>query len=551
MSYDDWYEEEIENEYLGLTKLLRARTYEELQIKISNQESIWDKKEEAQRARDKISDLKEQAIELTEDALATIDEFNNILKATIEVDDKLNWNTLFKRESFRKHFNFTENPPILLKHEPILSLNDFAVAHKVPSKSAFEILLPFLKTKRMETETRIKELYESEIKKFNEKSELLLRQYNEEIEQYEKRKKTALELFDKEKNEFMEAQKQYNDSIHKFRNDFETNEVGAIERYLRLVLEYSRYPEIINKDFEISYEPISKTAIISYWLPNIDIIPKTTGYKFVQSRKALEEIFMKQKDFDTFYESIIMQITLRTIHEVYESVYTNSVDSVVFNGWVKGIDKATGNEFTSCIISCQASKTLFESFNLANVSPKECIRSLKGLVAGPLATMAPVKPILDINRDDKRFIESKEILAGINSTDNLATMDWEDFEHLVRELFSKLFSREDSEVRVTQASRDGGVDAIAFDPDPIRGGKFVIQAKRYNNVVPVSAVRDLYGTMINEGAVKGILVTTSYYGNDSREFAKDKPITLIDGSNLVHLFQEHGHNVRIELQKKQ
>lgn len=36
---------------------------------------------------------------------------------------------------------------------------------------------------------------------------------------------------------------------------------------------------------------------------------------------------------------------------------------------------------------------------------------------------------------------------------------------------------------ITQASRDGGVDAIAFDPDPIRGSKIVIQAKRYTNTV--------------------------------------------------------------------
>ena len=61
---------------------------------------------------------------------------------------------------------------------------------------------------------------------------------------------------------------------------------------------------------------------------------------------------------------------------------------------------------------------------------------------------------------------------------------------------------------MTQASRDGGVDAIAFDPDPIRGGKIVIQAKRYAYTVGVSAVRDLYGTLMNEGATKGILVTT-------------------------------------------
>ena len=102
--------------------------------------------------------------------------------------------------------------------------------------------------------------------------------------------------------------------------------------------------------------------------------------------------------------------------------------------------------------------------------------------------------------------------------------------------------------KVTQASRDQGVDAVAFDPDPIRGGKFVIQAKRYTKVVPVSAVRDLYGTMLNEGAVKGILVTTAHYGPDSREFAKDKPITLIDGSNLVYLLEQYGYHVRLDVE---
>jgi restriction system protein len=133
---------------------------------------------------------------------------------------------------------------------------------------------------------------------------------------------------------------------------------------------------------------------------------------------------------------------------------------------------------------------------------------------------------------------------------NLAAMNWEDFEHLVRQLFEREFGGSGGEVRITQASRDRGVDAIAFDPDPIRGGKFVIQAKRYNIVVPVSAVRDLYGTMISEGAVKGILVTTSYYGHDSREFAKDKPLALIDGENLVYMFQKHGYDLHISLLPK-
>ena len=64
--------------------------------------------------------------------------------------------------------------------------------------------------------------------------------------------------------------------------------------------------------------------------------------------------------------------------------------------------------------------------------------------------------------------------------------------------------------------------------------------------MPVSAVRDLYGTMIAEGASKGILVTTSHFGRDSREFAKDKPITLIDGPNLVYMFATLGHGLRAQ-----
>jgi restriction system protein len=120
---------------------------------------------------------------------------------------------------------------------------------------------------------------------------------------------------------------------------------------------------------------------------------------------------------------------------------------------------------------------------------------------------------------------------------------------LVRQAFERLFARDGVEVRVTQASRDRGVDAIAFDPDPLRGGKIVIQAKRYTRVVDVAAVRDLYGTVHNEGANKGILVTTSTFGRDSYEFAQGKPLTLIDGGNLLHLLRQQGMDYRIDLEE--
>jgi hypothetical protein len=58
---------------------------------------------------------------------------------------------------------------------------------------------------------------------------------------------------------------------------------------------------------------------------------------------------------------------------------------------------------------------------------------------------------------------------------------------------------------------------------------------------------DLYGTVVNEGANRGILVTTSHFGPDSYDFAKDKPISLVDGPNLVAMLRKHGRRYRIDL----
>ena len=52
---------------------------------------------------------------------------------------------------------------------------------------------------------------------------------------------------------------------------------------------------------------------------------------------------------------------------------------------------------------------------------------------------------------------------------------------------------------------------------------------------------------MNEGASKGILVTTSDYGSDAYEFASGKPLTLLNGSNLLHLLGKHGIAAHIDL----
>jgi restriction system protein len=142
---------------------------------------------------------------------------------------------------------------------------------------------------------------------------------------------------------------------------------------------------------------------------------------------------------------------------------------------------------------------------------------------------------------DKRFVEYGDVLAGLETRPNLMELNPWEFENLV----SNLFTKWGLDTKLTRSTKDGGVDAIAFDTRAFLGGKFIIQAKRYKNTVGVSAVRDLYGTMLNEGANKGILVTTSGYGPDAFNFAKDKPIELIDGGQLLYMLDQVGIQAKI------
>ena len=271
--------------------------------------------------------------------------------------------------------------------------------------------------------------------------------------------------------------------------------------------------------------------------------------KYIAAKNEFTESFLSDSAFEKMYDALLYKIALRSLHELTGADVVDAIDSVVFNGWVRAIDASIGKEINGCILSIQIMKKEFAEINLGKVDPKACFKKLKGVGSSKLAALVPIRPILQLNTNDERFVPSHEVADGLDSSVNLAAMDWEEFEHLIREVFEKEFTTDGSEVKITRASRDGGVDAVVFDPDPLRGGKIVIRAKRYTNTVGLSAVRDLYGTVVNEGANKGILVTTADYGPDAYEFAKDKPLTLLSGSNLLHLLAKHGHQARIDLRE--
>ncbi len=348
-----------------------------------------------------------------------------------------------------------------------------------------------------------------------------------------------------EKAESILKEKKHKEHFQRIKTGYENRELRTISEYCSLVLNQSLYPDFFPKTFEIDYKPDTKILIVEYTLPALEDFPTLKEIKKVSYK--LREYYASETQMQKIFENTLYNVTLRTIYELFTADKIDAIDAISFNGWVNAINKATGKKVNNCILSIQVKKSEFLDIDLRHVDPKICFKNLKGVGSSRLSGMIPIQPIMQISKNDKRFTSHYDVADNMDDSTNLAAMDWEDFEHLIREVFGKEFSSNGGEVKVTQASRDGGVDAIAFDPDPIRGGKIIIQAKRYTNTVGVSAVRDLYGTVMNEGANKGILVTTADYGPDAYEFVKGKPLTLMNGANLLYLLEKHGHKAKIDI----
>ena len=119
------------------------------------------------------------------------------------------------------------------------------------------------------------------------------------------------------------------------------------------------------------------------------------------------------------------------------------------NGRVRFRDEATGKQVESCIISLQSSRAEFAGIQLGHVNARSCFRKLKGVGSGKLHGLVPVAPLLEFSRRDERFVTPRAVAGHLGEGENLAAMDWEDFEHLVREVFEQEFARSGGQVKIT------------------------------------------------------------------------------------------------------
>jgi len=390
-------------------------------------------------------------------------------------------------------------------------------AEYIRPPSFFEKLIPSLRDRYAEYEREGQQNFDDATKMWNATETKRLKLLN-----------AARRIFDEQLNSRRTENTHLIDGYH-------NADPWFVEEYVKRVFSKESLPGGIPVLVRCTYVPESRQLIIEQELPTVDVVPTVKSHKYIASRNEVKEVQRPKTEIKQIYASLIAQIALSTLCILRRTDQARVIDAIAYNGMVDMINTATGQEEHRCLISINTTSDVLNGIDFSRVDAIDCLRGLRAHVSESPHEMTAVRPIVAFNFDDPRFVEKHDILSELDTRSNLADLSPSEFEQLITGLFEKM----GLETRQTRPSRDGGVDCVAWDMRPVIGGKVVIQAKRYRRTVGVSAVRDLFGTVMNEGATKGILVTTSGYGKSAFEFANNKPLELLNGSNLLALLKEH------------
>ena len=326
-----------------------------------------------------------------------------------------------------------------------------------------------------------------------------------------------------------------NTEVETRRAAFAAGDPEAVEWFVSRVLDASRYPADFPRQYQVAYRPENRDVVVEFELPPQRVVPVVRGYRYIKARDAIDPLPRPATEIRQRYARLIACVALRTLHEVFASTPADVVEAVVFNGRVSTIDRATGKPDRPHLLSVEAERSVFEDIVLAAVEPAACLKRLNALVSPNPFDLEAVEPFIAFDLKRFRFTDDMDVIAGLDARKNLLKLSPTEFEHLVRQLFVAM----GAEAWTTIPSKDGGVDAVATSKNLFFGGVCLIQAKRWTGVVGLESVHALTGVMADHNATTGVLVTTSWFGRASEQFANRNRVTLINGAELKQLIKEH------------
>lgn len=366
----------------------------------------------------------------------------------------------------------------------------------------------------------------------NDKSyDELMNEYEQDLAEW----KNGKDFFEEEQNEI-------NLRIDTFKKSYTQLHGDYVQRYCDLVIDSLKFSNLFPTYFDLDYKAQNKQLVIDYDLPTIQ---DCEFWTIPRSMDAGAHVCYPN-EIPGIFSDICRSIVLRVLYEVFLADSANAVERIIFNGFVEVENSYNGGFDRLCVISIEVTRNQVLSIDLKSRDRQICFKRID-LDSVFFENIVAVSPIERALKPDRRFVDRQESSTPSIGIENLIAMKWKSFEHLIIDLIKSEFSKPRLLVRLMRSEQDSCVEVSVIDPDPIKGGKIIIHALRPVNSIDDRNVSNFLRTILNEGASKGIFITTSSYNPEAYANARGKPVVLLNGANILHLLEKHGKSIRNDL----
>jgi len=400
------WEIHIQHHGLVASRVLKGHTYAHAQTRADRQTHLWDKEwaelqtaRKAQNARSTPQRLRIHGVvianRLTAEATARSSALNSLLASSLASGPFFHW------EMLKDHTPFSSSPIIPARPVPIPPR---------PAKSRFtarpalaDKLLPSRRSRKLTSAVKQFDVAISawraaclEVTEFNRSAA---------AEAHCMRERRAIQ-----KKHHDSTQLAQHASITALHTDFRQHEQHAVEYFFSEVLSRSPYPLGFPRETNLHYAAASNELLVEYELPSITAWPTVKEVLYNPVRCTLHNVPVPELWTAVSYEDALFQIPLRVVNELFAHDDANALDRI--NGWVRAIDRATGNLSHQCIMSIQITRAEFSTINLARVDPAACFRRLNGTVCRDVADPEAIDPHLFRENETEPFVHTNDFFRS-------------------------------------------------------------------------------------------------------------------------------------------
>jgi len=338
------YAVRVSNAYIGADRVVMATTMWELESLVA----IEERNQRGQELRKHIVEIsggdEMVATEMMTEKVEKINsELMSLISHTLKINDRLDWD------------------------------------RKIITESYDEFLYPFPpQKKQLEEEGGLAKLFS-----FKSAEERAEEEFKIQMNRYISGKKDAIRKYMIEKEKFNIRKRRNNAEVKRLKDSFENGEKSAIEKYSKIILANSVYPENFKPDNEISYSPYTQTLTVNLLFCGFENFPDIMKYRCIIENKSVTEVRFSPDEKYRRYEKAILSAGLRSIHELFEALYGDFVDEIILNGFVPSNNKDIENmasKFASgvsrCVYALSVKKSDFEKIELSDENYQSILENL-------------------------------------------------------------------------------------------------------------------------------------------------------------------------------